>query len=153
MVTQDDSSPGWTIRAQEWNERLARADRGQLTTLAEECLGRVEHPPVILGPDVGTVVMTVREPVEAIRFQLTDVLVTQCEVEHRGQRGWSMRMGNDPVATLAAAICEAELWAQGPLAAEIQALCDHTAAEHERTRARERHELAATVVRFEEMGE
>jgi len=42
------------------------------------------------------------------RFILADVLATQAGVEHRGERGWAMRLGDDTAATLAAAICDAE---------------------------------------------
>lgn len=99
------------------------------------------------------VMMTVREPVEATRFHLGEVLVTRAEVEHRAARGWSMRMGDDPEAALAAAVCDAEIEADGPGRSAIEALCTDTEARLVAERAAEWSELAPTMVDFEEMTE
>ncbi len=84
------------------SELLAIAEARSLLDLADACLEGTDVPELIAGPDVGMVVMTVREPVEATRFHLGEVLVTRAEVEHRGQRGWSMRMGDDRAGALRA---------------------------------------------------
>ena len=107
-------------------ELLAAADGAEVEGLAEHCT-EVAGPPVIVsGPETGTVTLTVREPVERARFMLAEVLVTVAEVLHREHRGWSMRMGTEPETTVAAAVCDAEVAAGGPLAALVEALCSRT---------------------------
>lgn len=81
---------------------------------------------ILSGPEVGVVGLRVEEPVERTEMLLADVLVTRAEVLHRDQVGWSMRMGTDPDATVAAAVCDAEVAATGPLAALVEALCNRT---------------------------
>lgn len=132
-------------------ELLARADRGEAIELADRCLDGTPEPRVLRGPEVGMVMLTVREPVEATRFHLGEVLVTTCEVEHRGSRGWVMRMGDDRHAALAAAVLDAEAVAGGPLADEVEALCSRTADCVARERAREWADVCPTIVDFEEM--
>ena len=132
-------------------ELLARADRTAAIELADRCLDGVPAPDVLRGPEVGMVMLTVREPVEATRFHLGEVLVTTCEVEHRGARGWVMRMGDDRHAALAAAVLDAEAVAAGPLAGEVAALCAATADRVGRERAREWADVRPTIVDFEEM--
>lgn len=132
---------------------LAAADVAPLLDVADRCLADAGPPVFVTGPDVGMVMMTVREPVEATRFHLGEVLVTRSEVEHRGTRGWSMRMGNDAAGAVAAAICDAEAAAGGSLLAEIDELCTATRSRLDGQRAAEWNSLEPTVVRFEEMGE
>ncbi len=134
-------------------ELLAAAPLQQLLETADACLDGQPAPVLLSGPDVGTVVMTVREPVEASRFHLGDVLVTQSTVEHRSIKGWSMRMGDDRPGALAAAICDAEVEAAGHHAAAVEQLCNEVEHGQAATRAEEWHRLEPTVVRFEEMGE
>lgn len=134
-------------------ELLAAADHQPLLEVADACLADVEPPQAVFGPEVGAVVLTVREPVEATRFQLADVLVTRSEVLHRGAQGWSMRMGDDRAGALAAAICDAEVEADGPGRARVDRLCRLTAERLDRARRREWDELRPTIVNFEEMGE
>ena len=132
-------------------ELLAAADGQVVMELADRCLADADPPDLIAGPDTGMVMMTVREPVETIRFHLGEVLVTRAEVVHRGSRGWSMRMGEDKAATLAAAICDAEAEAGGPQRSEVAALCQLTAERLDAERSEEWAELAPTIVHFEEM--
>ena len=130
---------------------LAQADPEALATVADECLATASAPGIHHGPDVGTVVLTVREPVEATRFHLGEVLVTRCQLEHRGVTAWAMRMGDDRASTLAAAICDAEVEAGGPAAAAVERLVEETRAQLEAERAEEWTELEPTIVAFEEM--
>lgn len=132
-------------------ELLARADRTDVIGLADRCLADAPGPDVLRGPEVGMVMLTVREPVEATRFHLGEVLVTTCEVEHRGARGWVVRMGDDRHAALAAAVLDAEAEAGGPLAGDVVALCTTTADRVARQRAQEWADVRPTVVDFEEM--
>lgn len=130
---------------------LATAAAAPLRHLADAVL-ETSPPPVLLdGPTVGTAPLHVREPVERIRFGLIDVLVTRAEIELDGHRGWAMRMGDDRASTLAAAVCDAEVQRNGPLAADVLALCELVAAEHVADRARRWAELEPTIVHFEEL--
>ena len=132
-------------------ELLAASDPARLIDLAERALDAAGEPVLIRGPETGSLVMTVREPVESTRFQLGDVLVTHVELEHRGERGWAMRLGDDQIATLAAAICDAEAASHGPSRDEILALAGTTERELAAARRREWAELEPTTVAFEEM--
>ncbi len=147
----DRSNPGDSARRRR-AELLSAAEAAPLQALAERCLADGTQPEPMLGPDVGMVTLQVREPVEATRFLLGDVLATRCELRFRGARGWSMRLGDDRPTALAAAICDAEAEAGGPLRAEIEALCHRTEQEQAEARRREWEALAPTVVSFEEMG-
>ena len=134
-------------------ELLAAAPLAELLAVADRCLDGAEAPQPILAPEVGSLVLTVREPVEATRFQVSDVLVTRAEVLHRGARGWAMRMGHDRPGALAAAICDAECEADGPTHDRVEALCRATEVDLARSRRAEWRELQPTIVNFEEMGE
>ena len=133
------------------SELLAVADAGALVVLADRCLVSGPGPVLTLAPRLGTVPFCVREPVVGERFLLADVLATEAEVEHRGARGWAMRLGDDPAATLAAAICDAEAQSGEGLAPAVESLCLATRQRLDQEEAREWQELEATVVRFEEL--
>ena len=102
------------------------ADGSEVMALAEHCTDVAGPPRIASGPEVGLVALSVREPVGRVELSLADVLVTRAQVLHRGQLGWSMRLGTDPEATVAAAVCDAEVAAGGPLAALVEALCNRT---------------------------
>jgi alpha-D-ribose 1-methylphosphonate 5-triphosphate synthase subunit PhnG len=133
-------------------ELLAATAPTRLVALADRCL---EDEGFLLdvrsGPAVGTVSLEVREPVLGQRFILGDVLVTSAEVEWRGKCGWATLLGRDRAAVLAAAVCDAEVEAGGPLSAEVEALCGETEAALRKAAHEEESELAQTVVRFEEL--
>jgi alpha-D-ribose 1-methylphosphonate 5-triphosphate synthase subunit PhnG len=131
---------------------LARAKPDELSRLAEEALARTGDPVVLSGPDVGMVMMQVREPVAEERFYLGEVLVTQTEVELAGHRGWCMRLGDDRQAALAGAILDAV--AERGLAADrtsVEDLCRRVAAREAAAASAEWAEVAPTEVRFEEL--
>lgn len=130
---------------------LARAQAGALITLADGCLAGTAQPVVTQPPETGMVMLTVREPVESTRFHLAEVLVTRCEVRHRDAHGWAMRMGSDPAAALAAAVLDAEVESDGPLAGAVIELCDVTQHQLELDEAREWQDIKPTIVDFEEM--
>jgi alpha-D-ribose 1-methylphosphonate 5-triphosphate synthase subunit PhnG len=150
-------------------ELLAVADADELVALADRCLELIPDIVVTRHPEVGVVVLQVREPVEAIRVQLADVLVSRAEAALGEARGWAMRLGDCPTEALAAAICDAVGAAAdrsagaaatraatdgslvGPLAAEVEQLCTSTARRIDAARAAEWAELVPTIVRFEEL--
>jgi alpha-D-ribose 1-methylphosphonate 5-triphosphate synthase subunit PhnG len=148
MVRLDPLPPLSTRRRA---ELLAVADESELVALADRCLASAPETRVIEPPTVGTIPLCVREPVVGERFILADVLATQAEVEHRGHRGWAMRLGEDPAATLAAAICDAEAASGVGLAQEVDLLCRRTERDRAADAAREWAELTRTEVRFEEL--
>ncbi|MGH3933949.1 MAG: phosphonate C-P lyase system protein PhnG [Pseudonocardiaceae bacterium] len=102
-------------------------------------------------PQVGTVLLQVREPVVGERFYLTEVLVTEAEVAVLGAEGWAMRLGDDRLATLAAAVCDGAAEAGHHLAEDVERLCAQTAREQADARAEEQSLIAPTTVRFEEL--
>jgi alpha-D-ribose 1-methylphosphonate 5-triphosphate synthase subunit PhnG len=134
-------------------ELLAAASPDELLPIAERLLdtGELGRPRVVHPPEVGMVMLTVREPVAEERFHLGEVLVTRCMVEVAGSTGWSMRAGDDRVATLAAALLDAAALAGLPSAPEINALCAAIAERRRREDAAEWAELSATQVAFEEL--
>lgn len=133
------------------SELLALADTEALVALAERCLDASPDTTVVAGPEVGMVVLQVREPVERRRFHLAEVLVTRAEVRHAGERGWAMRMGDDRLGAVAAAICDAEAAAGGAHGPDIDALCLLTERAEADRRAAEWSELQPTIVSFEEL--
>ncbi|OYO25069.1 phosphonate metabolism protein PhnG [Enemella dayhoffiae] len=139
-----------TMTREELCEQLAVAERGALIEIAEACLAAATLE-VVRGPEVGTVATQVREPVAGTRFLLTDVLVTSAEVILDGTPGWAMRMGADPEAALAQAVCEAELQRDGAYAERLRRLCTDVATTTRMERAAEWERLTATVVEFEEI--
>ena len=133
-------------------ELLARAPGAALIALAEQSIEeRGASPTVIAGPETGMVMMTVREPIARERFHLGEVLVTRAEVEVDGHRGWSMRLGDDRVAALAAAILDAEVAAEGSFAADVIDLCLLTEELDADRDESEWDELGPTRVHFDEI--
>ena len=132
-------------------ELLAASDEADLVALADRCLEGAPGTRVSIEPTVGTIPFCVREPVVGERFVLADVLATHAEVEHRGQRGWAMRLGNSRTAALAAAICDAELASGAGLAAEVDQLCRRTDRRRQEESAAEWAELSRTEVNFREL--
>lgn len=140
-----------TTSREERAELLAVADTGALVPLAEACLAAHGDPVVVVSPEVGLVMLQVREPVCEERFHLGEVVVTRAEVVLAGARGWAMRMGTDRVATLAAAVCDAVATADVELADDVHELCHRTRTARATAERDEWAELAATEVRFEEL--
>lgn len=94
---------------EQWCSTLARTPGDRLIELADRCLEGGEECRVIRPPEVGSVVVQVREPIARQRFFLADMVVTTAQVEFAGVTGWAMRAGEGRHETLAQAICEAEL--------------------------------------------
>ena len=132
-------------------ELLAIADRAELIELAERCATSAPAPVVRRAPEIGTILLDVREPIAHDRFHLGEVLACQAEVGVGGAVGWSMRLGDDRLATLAAAICDATVEAAAPLAGAVLDLCERTALRQDVDRAAEWSELEPTIVTFEEL--
>ncbi|TQM04034.1 phosphonate C-P lyase system protein PhnG [Pseudonocardia kunmingensis] len=138
------------VLAERRAELLAVATRDDLVALADritaEATCRVER-----GPEVGMVVLEVREPVAGERFHLTEVLVTEARVSVDGAPGWAMRTGDDRLAALAAAVCDAAAEAGHALAPEVERLCTETADRQAAEAAAELARVAPTAVAFEEL--
>jgi len=132
-------------------ELLARANADDVREVAERCILSLGEPIMITPPEIGIVMLQVREPVVRERFHLGEVVVTRAEVELGGHRGWSMRQGTDRMTTLAAAICDAAARGGGDLGVHVEHLCDATAAELEHSESRLVGSLQPTVVEFEEL--
>lgn len=130
---------------------LAQAETEELRALADACLADGADVRVLVAPEVGLVSTQIREPVAGERFLLGDVLACRAEVEFAGHRGWAMRLGDDRVAVLAAAVLDAEVEAGRPRAAEVDRLCHAVAARQAEQLDREWAELAPTIVEFEDL--
>jgi alpha-D-ribose 1-methylphosphonate 5-triphosphate synthase subunit PhnG len=130
---------------------LAKAETEELRTLADACLADGIDVRVLIAPEVGLVSVQIREPVADERFLLGDLLSCRAEVELEGHRGWAMRLGDDRVAVLAAAVLDAEVEAGRPHAVDVHRLCHAVAAREAERQDHEWAELAPTVVEFEEL--
>jgi len=136
-----------------WSELLSAAPAEELVGLADAVLAATPAPrcDVVRAPEVGNIVVQVREPIARQRFYLADMLVSSAEVRLAGQPGWAMRPGHDRQAALAQAVCEAELVRRGPLADRISDLLEEVGADRVRARADEWARLQSTAVEFEEV--
>jgi len=135
-------------------ELLARADADQVRLLAETFLSHrnvAEELDIINPPEVGMVMMQVREPVCKERFHLGEVVVTRAEVAVAGSRGWAMRTGADRETALAAALLDACAEHDAVYANDVHSLCEITASHLAADERREWDELRATAVSFEEL--
>jgi alpha-D-ribose 1-methylphosphonate 5-triphosphate synthase subunit PhnG len=142
-----------TLSADERAELLAAAHHDELVPLAERLFtdGVLSELTVVKPPQVGLVLLQVREPVAEERFYLGEVLVTDCTVELHGHAGWSMRGGDDRAASLAAAILDAVVASGDENAPRVEALCQAVAERRAGEHAAEWDEIAATTVQFEEL--
>nr|WP_228047645.1 phosphonate C-P lyase system protein PhnG [Saccharopolyspora sp. HNM0983] len=131
-------------------ELLAEAESAELIDLADDCLAAGAEPAVLVRPQVGCVPVQVREPVRQERFLLGDALACRAEVELAGQRGWSLRLGDDRPAALAAAIVDAAA-RTGLDGGAADRLCQDVLARREAADREEWAELAPTIVEFEEL--
>jgi alpha-D-ribose 1-methylphosphonate 5-triphosphate synthase subunit PhnG len=138
------------VLAERRAELLAAAARDDLVALADRITADAACQ-VDRQPEVGMVVLEVREPVAGERFHLTEVLVTEARVTVDGAPGWAMRAGDDRLATLAAAVCDGAAEAEHALAPEVEALCAATAERHAAETAQEHARVAPTAVAFEEL--
>jgi len=140
-----------TLTRAEVTSEINMADAAELIALSHACLADDADVTITRPPTVGTVVTQVREPVAEQRFILGDVLVCQAEVRRRGVDGWTMRLGSDRLAALAAAICATEYLSDGPRRDEVVELCLASRRRRRAERAAEWERLSPTIVEFEEI--
>ncbi len=129
---------------------LALAGPGELNDIAEMMLEALGVPEVSMTAETGLVMMQVREPVCHDRFHLGEIVASRAEVSWHGATGWSMRLGSDRVATMAAALCDAaaeldEGWRV------VEDLCGRIEDRITSEAAAEWAALVPTVVEFEEL--
>lgn len=130
---------------------LALAPSEPLGQLADELIGRFGPPSVVVPPETGVLTLQVREPACEERFILGEVVVTRCEVDWCGTAGWSMRLGTDRRAALAAAICDAAAMHDRSARHDVDRLCSAVADAHTAADEADWSELARTIVHFEEL--
>lgn len=136
---------------QESCELLGLVASDDIVRLADQVLATGAATRVTRRPETGSIVLQVREPVARRRFQLADMVVTTAELELDDEPGWALRPGTDRLATLAQAVCEAELARNGAIAPHIEARLAAQEQERAQQRAQEWQELLPTVVEFEEV--
>jgi alpha-D-ribose 1-methylphosphonate 5-triphosphate synthase subunit PhnG len=139
-----------TLSVEHRAELLAHAAQADLVALADRITADAQVQ-VETRPEVGMVVLEVREPVAGERFHLTEVLVTEARVSVDGAPGWSMRTGDDRLAALAAAVCDGAAEAGHALAGDVHRLCAATMAHRAADDAAEQARVAPTAVAFEEL--
>ena len=106
---------------------------------------------VVTPPQVGMVMLRLREPVDGTVFNAGEVLVTEARVTLGVHDGYALRLGRAPELTLAAALLDAAVEGAHPLTPAIEAAlgaCEE--AEQARQLAAWR-EVAPTRVAFDEM--
>jgi alpha-D-ribose 1-methylphosphonate 5-triphosphate synthase subunit PhnG len=145
----DDAGVGDVDRDRRF-ELLARADPAPLAALAEEVLALTD---VSVGtpPTVGTLMLRLREPVSGTVYNAGEVLVTEARVALHGHDGYALRLGRDRETALAAAVLDAAVAADHPLASRVAALLDDLAATERDRAAAAWREVAPTRVVFDEM--
>jgi len=147
VVASLTPAPTRTRRA----ELLARAGADELRDVASRCIAALGEPVIVAPAETGVIVHEAREPIVGDRFQLGEVVVTSAEVHLAEHAGWSLRMGTDRAAALAAAVCDAAAEAGGDPAADVAELLADVEA---RLRHEERlllAQLGPTIVEFEEL--
>lgn len=135
-------------------ELLARAESDDIRKLAEDFLSHRhihDELQIVYPPEVGMVMMQVREPVCKERFHLGEVVVTRAEVAVGSARGWAMRAGTDRETTLAAALLDACAEYSSELAEAVHELCRQAENRLALQEQQEWAELRATAVNFEEL--
>jgi alpha-D-ribose 1-methylphosphonate 5-triphosphate synthase subunit PhnG len=133
---------------------LARCDSQLLQTIIDSLLNRdlLGDIEVIRPPATGTVQLQVREPICEERFIVGDALVTVAEVSVGTSLGWAMRMGDDAMGAVAAAIADAHIAQVGlQMVPELSDLVFATMAELEASEKQEWAEIQGTVIDFEEL--
>lgn len=131
-------------------EAISLASLDVLEPLADEVLETLDVE-VSRGPSVGLLMVRVEEPSERLRFNFTEVTVSEAEVTAAGQRGYAMVLGRAPEKALAGAILDLALETEHPASSAIErALQSALAGEAERQRE-DWARVAPTRVRFEEM--
>lgn len=138
------------------SELLGNAPAEQIVEVAESLLADEDIATamtIVHRPEVGSVVLQIREPVADERFLLADVVVTRAEVALDGRLGWVMRAGTDRAAAFAGALCDAVAETDRPEWADLREciadLCRSVEAAVERAIDDEWAEIAPTVVEFE----
>lgn len=106
---------------------------------------------VVTPPQVGMVMLRLREPTHGTVFNAGEILVTEARVTIGAHDGYAMRLGRAPELTLAAALLDAAVEGAHPLTPAIEvALGACEEAERARQLAAWR-EVAPTRVAFDEM--
>lgn len=123
-----------------------------LLDLAERVLTESgEAVAVVTPPQVGMVMLRLREPVDGTVFNAGEVLVTEARVMLGTHDGYAMRLGRAPELTLAAALLDAAVEGEHPLTPAIEAAlgaCEEAESARQLTTWRE---VAPTRVAFDEM--
>ena len=134
-------------------EILAQADAEALHLMAEAVLAEDAGFPIKVTspPRPGVLMLRMREPVQGVVFNAGEVLVTEAAATVGGEPGHGIRLGREPETALAAAILDAALAANHPLASRIGALLDEQAAVIADRDTYSWQAVASTWVEFEEM--
>lgn len=123
-----------------------------LLDLAERVLAKSgAEVAVATPPQVGMVMLRLREPTDGTVFNAGEILVTEARVTIGAHDGYAMRLGRAPELTLAAALLDAAMEGAHPLTPAIEAAlgaCEEAERARQLTAWRA---VAPTRVAFDEM--
>jgi alpha-D-ribose 1-methylphosphonate 5-triphosphate synthase subunit PhnG len=143
-----------SLSREDISSMLAQCDSESLQNIIDSLLNRdlLGNIEVIRPPSTGTVQLQVREPICEERFIVGDALVTVAEVSVGTSLGWAMRLGDDAVGAVAAAIADAHIAQVGlHMVPELSDLVHTTMAELKAFEKQEWAEIQGTVIDFEEL--
>ncbi len=130
---------------------LANAPEETICRLAEIVLA--EYPggqvKVFSGPQAGLVMLRANESVAGSLFNAGEILVTEVRLELDGQFGYGVTLGNSPRRAMAAAIVDAALRIEGPLARRLTGELEQIRLELQADRRRLQNLVATSKVEFE----
>jgi len=132
-------------------ELLTACDAERLVAHADAVIDGGAEVRVLQSPSPQLVMQQVVDPVARQPFNLGEVLVTAAEVELDEEKGFAMRPGKAEKPALSAAVVDAAVESEHPLAEEMVASLEAAASEREENRRQRWGETRRTTVEFEEM--
>jgi alpha-D-ribose 1-methylphosphonate 5-triphosphate synthase subunit PhnG len=133
------------------SEILCLVDADRLVEWVDALVPTDVDVSIVRPPEVGLVMMQVREPVAHDHFYLGEILVTRTEVVINNHPGWSMRMGDDRPGALACALLDAWSTTSIDAANAIDTRCAEVLAVSWQAEIEEWERLRKTEVRFDEL--
>jgi alpha-D-ribose 1-methylphosphonate 5-triphosphate synthase subunit PhnG len=131
------------VSPEERFEGLAAAPASALISLADAVLAAGDPVEVVAGPEPGLVPVRVRPP-HGGTVVISHVVLTTCTVLLDGTRGDGSRAGRSLEASVAAAVCDAEVERRGPLRDRVEQLAAEGISHRRAARATEAAAVAAT---------
>jgi alpha-D-ribose 1-methylphosphonate 5-triphosphate synthase subunit PhnG len=132
-------------------EILNMASADEVAAWVDDLIDATVSVVLLRAPEVGMVMVQIKEPVVNDNFYLGEILVTRAEVEVAGAAGWAMRIGDDAVGALACALLDAWATTSVEAANAVDLRCAATLAQCWQREIEEWETLRRTEVRFDEL--